>query len=138
MITTGMMTAEASMSNKSADLAALVLDLTSGDFLPVSGLLAPEEAEQRIWSGKAAEVLEREFVLYREERSGPVSVCAGGDAPGIRCWYLYSEEAPPVSPGSCVLFWQKRAEEGARYFARRLSPEEGERLARLTGTWRLW
>jgi hypothetical protein len=126
-----------------AELQTFIDSIAAEEFLPLPKPLPEEpdedfewediesraDADRRIWSGKAAEVLFREFEFYAEERTGWGRKIDGGTRAAP--WWLYCEEALFCCRDGCLLFWSKDGGLDGRHFARLLTREECDTLLRL-------
>jgi hypothetical protein len=94
--------------------------------------IEPQDAAlKRIWSGKAAEVLSRDFGSFQYDCAGARAMRAEGEAPGVSWWYLFSEELLGVPNDRSILFWTVDGSKRNWNFARRLTLKECETLIRL-------
>src|SRR5262245_4223511 len=98
-------------------------DSDEWDHLTWEDIEPQEAALERIWSGRAAEVLARDFGRFQ------CAVRAEGSAPGVSWLYLFAEESLPSDRS--VLFWTVDGAKKNWNFARRLTLQECETLMRL-------
>jgi hypothetical protein len=100
-------------------------DSEEWDHLDWEDIEPRDAALTRIWIGKAAEVLSRDFGSFQR------ATRAQGEAPGVSWWYLFSEEPLWIPNDRSILFWTVDGSKRNWYFARRPTRKECEALIRL-------
>lgn len=106
------------MQKSNQRLDSFISEFTSGEILPLPLNESDDEQTKRIWSGSIAEIHEQTYQTFMNDIAGPPKLKQDD-------WFIFSDAHSSAEPG--ILFWQRMD----RFFARRLDPNEWEKLIRV-------